>query len=275
MAIKTILVHLGDDQDCPARLKTAVGLAKRHRAHLVALYLTRPLDLPAEVAGRAASLPFLEERAAKAEETAKAVEAEFRAACERGALSFDWVVEESDHLESMSRHAHAADLVVVSRGPDRHFEDRFRLRLAEELVMVTGLPVLVLPAGLPAMEVGRRILVAWKPTREAVRALRDARPLLAAAEAVYLTTVHPTAGDAVATLAVQQYLERHEIAVQTLDVEEASGGTGATLLATAEAHGCDLLVSGAYGHARLREMILGGVTRSLMRGSRLPMLMSH
>jgi len=79
----------------------------------------------------------------------------------------------------------------------------------------------------------------------------------------------------VATLAVQQYLERHEIAVQTLDVEEVAGGTGATLLATAEAHGCDLLVSGAYGHTRLREMILGGVTRSLMRGSRLPMLMSH
>ena len=62
---------------------------------------------------------------------------------------------------------------------------------------------------------------------------------------------------------------------QTLDVPENADGTGATLLATAEAHGCDLLVSGAYGHARLREMILGGVTRTLVRDCKLPLLLSH
>jgi nucleotide-binding universal stress UspA family protein len=275
MAIKTILVHLADDQDCPTRLATAVRLAKRHGAHLVALYITRPLDLPIEVAGRAASLPFLEERAAKAEAVAAAVEAEFRGACERQNLTYDWIMQESDHLDALSQHAHAADLIVVSRGPDEHFEDRFRLRLAEELVMTTGLPILALPPGLPAVEIGRRVLVGWKPTREAVRALRDARPILARAEAVFLTTVRPTSEDAVATLEIQQYLERHGIPIQTLDVDEAAGGIGPTLLATAETHACDLLVTGAYGHNRLREMILGGVTRQLVRQSRLPLLLSH
>lgn len=277
MALKTILVHLADDADAPARVAVAQALAKAHGAHLTALFITRPLDLPVEVTGRGASIAYLEESAAKREEAARALEAGFRADCEARSIQHDWIVEDSDHLDTLARHAHAADLILVSRGPDLHLEDRFRLRLAEELVLVTGLPILVLPPGYqpPQAALGQRILIGWKPTREAVRAVRDALPLLRQAAKVLLTTVRPTSEDAIATLELVQYLARQEVTVETLDVVESAEGIGATLLDTASMHRCDLIVSGAYGHSRLREMLLGGVTRALFRKAAVALLLSH
>jgi nucleotide-binding universal stress UspA family protein len=274
MGLKTILVHLANDEDHVARLATAMRLAKRHGAHLIALYITRPAERPAEVAGRTASLAYMRESAAEAEARARAVESEFTATCEREGLSYDWVMEDSEHLSSLAQRAHAADLVIVSRGPDVHFEDRFRLRLSEELVLVTGLPILILPPGAPALDPGQRVFVCWKPTREAVRALRDSLPLLAAAKSVHLGLVNPDKGDSVAALEIQQYLSRHGIKAQTLDLP-AQGSIGETLLAGAAAHGCDLIVSGAYGHTRLREVLTGGVTRSMLRHATVPLLLSH
>jgi len=277
MALKTILVHLADDADAPARVAIAQALAKAHGAHLTALFISRPLDLPVEITGRGASLVYLEDSAAERDALARSLEAEFRATCEARGLSHDWIVEDSEHLDTLARHAHAADLIVVSRGPNRHLEDRVRLRLAEELVMVTGLPILILPPGFlaPAEVIGQRILIGWKPNREAVRAVRDALPLLQRAQRVLLATVRPTSEDAIATLEVAQYLARQEVTVETLDLAEAPGGIGETLLDAAAAHGCDLLVAGAYGHSRLREVLLGGVTRSLFRSATLPLLLSH
>lgn len=273
--MKTILVHLGDDADNANRLATALNLARAQAAHLSGLYITRPRDLPPEVAGRAASIAYLQESTARAQESAQAVETAFREACARARVPHDWIMEESFELPSLAVRSHAADLIIVSRGEDRYLEDRLRLRLSEELVMVTGLPVLLLPLGLPPVTPGRRILIAWKPTREAVRAIRDSLPLLATAEAVYLATVRPGTGDAIAALAVQQYLERHGVAARTLDLEAPDSDTGQTLLDAATAQECDMIVLGAYGHSRLRELILGGVTRTLVRESRLPLLLSH
>ena len=277
MALKTILVHLADDPDHLARFEAALALAKRHSAHLTALFITRPLDVPVEVTGRGASVVFLEESAANREKKARELEAEFKQSCSAKGISHDWIVEDSDHLDSLSRHAHAADVVIVSRGPDLHLEDRFRLRLAEELVLVTGLPIMVLPAGYAAgaTPIGRRILIGWKPTRQAVRAVRDALPFLQAAQKVLLTTVRPTTTDAISTLEIAQYLTRQEVSAETLDVDEASGGVGETLLAAADTHECDLIVLGAYGNSRLKEVLFGGVTRDLFRHSKIPLLLSH
>lgn len=274
MGLKTILVHLANDEDHVARLATAMRLAKRHGAHLIALYITRPGERPAEVAGRTASLAYMRESAEEAEARARAVESEFASTCEREGLSYDWVMEDSEHLDSLAQRAHAADLVIVSRGPDLHFEDRFRLRLSEELVLVTGLPIMILPPGAKAQDPGQRIFVCWKPTREAVRALRDSLPLLAAAQSVYLGLVNPDEGDSVAALEIQQFLSRHGVTAQTLDLP-AQGSIGESLLAGAAAHNCDLIVSGAYGHTRLREVLTGGVTRSLLRHATVPLLLSH
>jgi len=278
MALTTILVHLGRDADAPARLAAAQALAKVHGAHLTALYLMRPTTLPAAATGRGLSRTYLEEEAENATTGARVLEESFREAAERLGLAHDWIVEDSDNLAALAKHGHAADLIVVSRGPEQHLEDRVRLRLAEELVLVTGLPILILPTGYepaPAACIGQQVAVAWKPTREAVRALRDALPILQHAQRVVLTTVQPSGEDAVSALEVVQYLRRQGVGAETVDVPEAEGGVAETLLAVAETHGCDLLVAGAYGHSRLREVLFGGVTRTLFRSSKLPLLLSH
>ncbi|HKY95301.1 MAG TPA: universal stress protein [Kiloniellales bacterium] len=278
MALTTMLVQLGRDPDALRRLAVAQTLAKAHRAHLTALYLTRPLTMPAEVVGRGLSRSFLEGEAEDAAESARLLEDSFRAGAEQLGLSHDWIVEDSDNLAALAKHGHTADLIVVSRGTEKTLEDRVRPSVAEELVLVTGLPILVLPPGYAPGEaaVGQRVLIAWKPTREAVRALRDALPILQRAQKIVLATVQPTSEDAISALEVLQYLERQSLRAETIDVPKEAEGVAATLLAVARAHACDLVVSGAYGHARLQEVLLGGgVTRTLFRTAHLPLLLSH
>jgi nucleotide-binding universal stress UspA family protein len=278
MALSTILVHLGRDPDAAARLAAAVALAKAHGAHLTALYLTRPLTMPAEITGRGLSRAYLEGGVDDAAHVERALEAEFRATAGQLGLSHDWIVEDSDNLEALAKHGHAADLIVVSRSGDQNLEDRVRLRLPEELVLVTGLPIVVLPEGYAPDTsncLGQRVLLAWKPTREAVRALRDALPILQRAHNVVIATVKPTGEDALSVLEVMQYLRRQGIEAHSVDVADSGEGVAATLLAVAEAHGIDLVVSGAYGHSRVREVLFGGVTRTLFRTARLPILFSH
>lgn len=275
MALKTILVHLADDPDHVSRLKVAKALAKQHGAHLTALFITRPLDFPPEITGRGASIAYAREAQARAEEKARALEAKFTETCRSSGLTHDWIVEDKEHLEALAQHAHAADLVVVSRGRNQHLEDRVRIRLAEELVMITGLPILVLPTGYEPGPLGRRIVVGWKPTREALSAVRDSLPLLQAAEKVDLVTIRPNSRDAISALEIQQYLRRQGVEAETCDFDEGPEGAGMTLLEVAQARQADLIVIGAYGHSRLREVILGGVTRTLFTRSSLPLLMRH
>jgi len=279
MALTTILVHLAHDPESEGRLAVAEALAKAHGAHLTALFLTPPLAMPAAVAGRGLSRAFLEGEAESAAESAGALEAAFRARAERLALSHDWVVEDADNLAALAKHGHAADLIVVSRNLDQNLEDRVRLHVPEELVLATGLPILVLPDGYaPAAAsgpLGQRVLLAWKPTREAVRALRDALPILRRAGKVIVATIRPTGDDAISVLELLQYLRRQGIEAESIDMADNGAGVAATLLDIAAAHGVDLLVSGAYGHSRLREVLFGGVTRTLFRTSRVPLLLSH
>lgn len=274
MALKTLLVHLAGDKDHAARLALAGQLAKQHGAHLVGLFISRPLDLAPEIAGRAASLAFVEAQAVKRLETAKRLSQDFSDFCHREQLTHDWIVEDRDHLEALARHAHAADMVIVSRGPEKTLEDRARLHLAEELVIVSGLPVFVLPEGYQAAPLGQKILVAWKPTREAVRAIGDALPLLTQAQEVKLATVAEEAHDALSHQAVRQHLLRHGVPVESLPLSKEEG-VATALLKAARQQASDLIVLGAYSHARWREVLFGGVTRALFRQSRLPLLMSH
>jgi len=274
MALRTILVHLANDPDHRVRMEVAKSLARAHGAYLIALYITRPGYSMQYLAGRGVSRVFLEEAKASAERHAEELEGEFTDYCERKNIPHEWIVADGEHLDLLAEHAHAADLVVVTRPSDRNLEDRVRLRLAEELVLNTGLPILVLPPGFKDDWVPRRVLIAWKPTREAVRAVRDALPLLEKAQEVIVGTVRPSSADAISTMQINHYLDRQGIESKTIDMEE-QGSTGETILAMASAHGCDLVVAGAYGHSRLREVFVGGFTRTVMRHTEVPLLLSH
>jgi nucleotide-binding universal stress UspA family protein len=275
MSIKTILVHLADDEHHSARLDVAVRLAKQHQAHITALFITFPVGMPPTIAGRSASAVFVSEARERARERAAALEKEFEETCARERLSYSWVVEDGAHLETLSYHAHVADLLVVSHSAEgQFFEDRFRMRLAEELIMDVGCPVLLLPRKDPVPTFAEHMLVAWHSNREAVRAVRGTLDFMRAAKSVTVLTVGPTAEDRLSEAELVTYLERHGVRAVGENVADRHG-VGETLLVEAARRGCDSLIMGAYGHSRFREVVLGGVTRHVLRHADIPVFMIH
>jgi len=167
--------------------------------------------------------------------------------------------------------ARAADLLVVGR----QAEDVARSLDPGSVVLRAGRPVIVVPPNIDTLEAAR-IIVGWKDTREARRALRDALPFLQRAEAVTIVEVSETEARAHARAAdVTRYLGRHKVQVGPSIAARTKGGVADELIRLAKVEGADLIVAGAYGHSRLGEWAFGGVTRDLLASSPVCCLFSH
>lgn len=273
MPIKTILLHMSNDERHGARLDVAVSLAKRFDAYVDVLYIATPVHMPAAVTGRGASYAYIAEATAIAHEKAEAIEHEVRQALKD--CSYSWEVVEGDHEELLATRATYSDLAVITQSHPAHVEDRVLLHVPDRLPLDAPCPALVLPYdGTPA-GFGRHVVVAWKNTREAGRALRDALPFLQAAEKVTVLTIDPPGHKGDSGRDPMIFLERHGVRSQHKSEVHRGGDIGETILARAEEMGADLLVMGAYGHSRLREMVLGGATRTILQHMKVPVLMSH
>lgn len=172
-----------------------------------------------------------------------------------------------------SRHARAADLVVVSQ---RTSGDSAAVRMVVDpgsLVLMAGRPVLVVPPEKDFLA-AERIVIAWKDGREARRAVADSLPLLRRAKRVFVVTVGAESalegGDEVGA-----YLTHHEVANEVIARPKPAGTVADELVDVAHSQNADLIVCGAYGHSRTRELIFGGVTRELLKRSPVCCLMSH
>ena len=271
MSIKTILLHMANDGQYGARIAVAADLAKRFSAFVEALYVATPVGMPAAVTGRGASYAYIAEATAIAHEKAEKVEREVRKVLQD--CPHSWTVVDGDHVELLAARAAFADLAIVSQPRSRTLDDEVPLHAPDRLPLETCCPTLVLPHDYGVgLSLGRHVLVAWKNTREAGRALRNAMPFLQGAERVSLLTP-PEENEAARNL--MTYLERHGIRPEPAIAPNQAGDVGETILACARDVGADLLVMGAYGHSRLREMVLGGATRSVLENLHLPALLSH
>jgi nucleotide-binding universal stress UspA family protein len=173
----------------------------------------------------------------------------------------------------VARHARAADLVVVGQQSSADPNGRQMSADAATLVLTVGRPVLIVPPGKDTLT-AERIVVAWKDTPEARRAMADSLPLLRRAEKVLVVSVGSDAeqqgGDEVSA-----YLGRHEVRAEVVLKPRPAGTAADELLGVARQQESDLIVCGAYGHSRAHELVFGGVTRDLMRASPVCCLMSH
>ena len=205
-------------------------------------------------------------------------EARFRGALQASAADLGWrstlgPVVLADYVAEQGR---AADLLIVGPDSKQGLSDNKRHVPAGELVMRVGRPVLVVPPDATALDIAS-VMIAWKDTRETRRAIADALPLLRRATRVAVvevaaedeqTRVRTRLADVVAWLA------RHDIAADA-HAAVSNGNDTARLDALAREHRAGLLVAGAYGHSRVREWVLGGVTRDLLRTSGRCVLLSH
>lgn len=274
MSIRTILLQAVDEPENEARMAFALELAARLGAELTVAYV-RPLPIVPIGYGEGAAYLGPEVIEAQREAGQRATErlkASFARLCAPNETAASWQDEEGDPGERLATWARTADLTLTVQSEASGI-DALATQVVEQVVMGAGGPVVMLPRGTPPRSLGRRVVAAWNGSREAARALRDAMPFLEAADAVTLVAFGEAAGETVGA-AVSRLL-RHGVEAMPVRLPEPEGEIGTALLAEAESRGADLLVMGAYGHSRLRELVLGGATREVLATADLPVLMSY
>jgi nucleotide-binding universal stress UspA family protein len=282
MPLKDILVHLDATPRCAARLQLAVALARQHDAHLIGLHVVDtvlPALALADGSGGGAMVgTLLDQLREDGLAAAAGVEADFRETLRREAINGEWRLVEGILPEQVALHARYADLAVIGQ-LDPQAAVLGAGQVVEQVLFATGRPVLVVPYAGTFETLGRRVLVGWNASREAARAVNDALPILIAAESVLVLAVNPADSanpqgeEPGADIAL--HLARHGVKAKVEHVTAPATPDADVLLNKASELAADLIVVGAYGHSRLREMVLGGVTRTLLQSMTVPVIMSH
>jgi nucleotide-binding universal stress UspA family protein len=277
--LKSLLVHVPSERPVRPVVDGAVSLALARGAHLDAVsigYETRSVAMAFEAGGAAAAVFDIEhERAAERVQAAFAV---FEAEARNAGITYHLQTLTSTPFEavaSVSALARLHDLTVVLQ-PDPD-SDTFDNIIPIEILFQAGGPVLFIPhAHRSAME-PRHIGIAWDGSRLAARAVRDAAPFLTRAHAVTIVSVNEEdQAPANATAAgLAAHLARHGLASHIERTTADRADIQPTMLSIAADVGIELMVMGAYSHSRLRERILGGVTRAMLEAMTVPTLMSH
>ena len=275
MSIKTILVHLANDAGHRARLEVGQTLARQHRAHLVLLYITSPVHMPAGAAGRAASSVYLREAAERATERAQEIEKELNDTDLGPEVSWEFRIDHGEHIEVLTEYSHFADLVVIGKAPEEEAVDLVMLHRADDLVLKAACPVMVMPPMATAPSLNGPALVAWKACKQAARALHGALPLLVDAPKVYILPSRRQGGLETPGVMIGDYLARHGANVEVLPEDDDRGEPGERICYQASALDCSLIVMGAYGRSRLSEIIFGGTTRHVLKHMDRPILLSN
>ena len=277
MTYKDMLVHVDNSKACAARLDAAIDLARTYKAHLTALYIIPTYLIP--IYAEAQISPQIFEAQREAAQT-RAVEAEavVKKAAAREDIAIEWRCIEGDWAGAFIQHTRYADLVIVGQ-TDSKDPQAVETGLHEQVLLEAGRPLLFIPYIGVSRPIGKRVIVAWKASREAVRAVNDALPLLINADKVAVITINPHAGEDadsdVPNADICLHLARHGVKAEAHKLWVTDVDVGNLLLSRAADEDADLIVMGAYGHSRFREMILGGATRQMLAQMTVPVFMSH
>lgn len=279
MHYKTLLVHLDASMHADTRIRAAANLAVKEDAHLIGAALTGVTWSLYQPAGFGLDSIDLEPLLEEVRKQAKAAIARFEAiANEVGVTSFESRLIDDDAVNGLSLHARYADLVVLGQPDPDEYSYTTSREFPELVAMQSAVPVLAVPYATPWRPLGNRILVAWNGSREARRAIHYALPLLEQAKAAQVVVFNAGSDPSVhgeqpgADIAL--YLARHGIRVEVAQ-RSCDKNVGEALLSAADDYDADMIVMGCYGHARAREILLGGATRTMLRSMTVPVLLAH
>lgn len=278
MGYKDILVYADTTKEATVRLDTAARLALSQGAHLTALHIDRAPYMPVELVGTGMAAQVRQWQKTVQTERAEKIRAIVQQSSERHGIAIEWRQQEGALDEVLLSQSAYADLIVVSQPGDPLDLEQPIAPSPGGLALSSARPVLVIPNRAGEYQVGKTILIAWKPCPESARAVHDALPLLKMAKSVTILEVNPEAGpgpDRLVGAEIAQHLARHGVKVSVVAANEKGASEGATILARAAEIGADMIVMGAYGHSRLREAVLGGVTHHLLKHHSIPIFMAH
>ena len=278
MSFRDIILAVDETDASRGRCALAVDLATRWESTLTGVFMRSHLTYDLLAAEGLAYLPrheieaVMTESAAAVKLAADVAEETLRRAAEQAGASFEWRVIDGDSDAALIAAARRADLCIL---PPRVETSRGgRGVSAATLGLASGGPTLIVPEEGEWRGMPKRVLIAWKNTRESARALHDAWPFLDAAEEVTVMVVSPS-GMHGADGFLERHMERHGCKTQVIVDHSDDVSVGKVLRRQIKALNADLLVMGLYGRSRLREMVLGGVSREMLGEPPVPLLTSH
>ena len=283
MTYRNILVHVDNTKAAKTRVAAAVALASRVECALTGVFL-KSAKYPNYVIADAILPPAgdvlelaIEERTQEVYGASAGARAMFEEAVREASIPFSspfhWLDLDGDSEADLIACARRHDLAILPPEMKPAFSER--TIKAAQIGMASGGPVLVLKHGGYPIGFGRRILVAWNDTRESARALRDAMPFLARAEEITFLKVSHRADGELDEL-MQRHLQSHGCKRANLVVDRSDPeSVGDVIKIQVAETGADMVVLGLYGHSRLYELVLGGVSKDLLHDPPMPMLISH
>lgn len=279
MALKDLLVVVDDTAASAERVALAARLAVAHDAHLTGLYIITHTPIPAFIEAEIPESVRLQQQATEKAMAEKAAGL-FDEAVRRNGLTgrSEWRALAGDPTQITAVHGRYSDLIIVGQVNPARVPD-LPVPLPEDLVFDAGRPILVVPYAGTFPTMGERVLIGWNASREAARAVGDAMPILAKSKRLTVMAVNPAPGanglgdEPGADIA--RHLARHFNHVEAAHISTRAIEPGDTILNAVADDSCDLVVMGAYGRSRLRELVLGGMTRYMLQHMTVPVLMSH
>ena len=272
---KSLLVPIDGRPRSERSLGLACAMAHDLDAHVTGLFVKPRVYVPS--AARAAGAGEMLEQLQRdlAQKLAADAEALFQRCVTAAKLSrTSWHTAAGEVAEVVAEYSRFADLVIANQ-TDCEAPDA--TNFADSVLLSLGRPLVLLQHAAPFNREWLNVLVAWDGGREAARAVTDAMPILQRAAKVTVLTVFrgAFATEAATSTNIARYLEQHAVKVAVAHEAAGDQDIGRLILHRAEDMGADLIVLGAYGHSRVREIVLGGVTRTVLREMQRPVLLSH
>lgn len=280
MSYKTVLVHVDQSKNVSARIEMAAGIAISENAHLIGAAMTgisRFLFETVTINPQEASItPYLDTLRQRANQNLEKFDQVMQQA---GVLSFEKRLVDDEAAGGISLQARYCDLVVIGQYDPDEISPYLQSDFPEYVALNSGCPVLIVPYAGIFRNVGSRVLIAWNGSKESRRAVQSALPMLKRAKVVEVAVFNPSAqadrhGEQPGA-DIALYLARHGVTVNVREEVVVESNVGNALLSLAADLSSDLIVMGCYGHSRFREVVLGGVTRTLLESMTVPVMMSH
>jgi len=272
--MKSILLHIDGDNCMEARLQVAMDIARANGGHITCLQaVSFEVFAPGDFYGSAmaAAMPRIKEAA---EQLREKIEADLSNEDVSWEWRFLYGTAEGRLLEQSALH----DIIIVGPHDVGNEGTRGPSAMAGQLALRAPIPVLVVPGNSGRFDLDAPVLVGWNGSSESCVALRQSVPLLTRARTVTIASITEddvrdrtdfSAGEGA------RYLARHGITAETVDIPRGDDKISDALFSAAQRRECSMLVMGAYGHSRLAEMLLGGVTRRALTDPQMPIFLAH
>ncbi len=271
--MKSILLHIHQDEGLESRLQVALDLARSSGGHVTCLQANTFRNYIAmDPLGGAqmvpVDLPWIREQEAKERRN-------IETRLGREDVSWDWRNREGDVVRALLTGARLADVIVVTLATGGWRAQGDSLPIVAELAVSSRCPILAVPPSIRSLDAHGKAMVAWDGSHEAGVALRASLPLLTGASEVHIVTVEEKEKQDFPALEAAEYLARHDIEAEVHEWPRKGRTVGETLANAVEEVGAAWMVMGAFGHSRFRETVFGGVTRHLLAEARVPLLLAH